>query len=181
MPRTVSDEEWNFLQRKRQVADLVEPIYDDPQLSPRAKALLKEKYPHMKIDDYDLEQKFEARFEAERKAREEAETARRNEEAQERFQNTRKKVQDQYGFTPEGMDELEKFMVEKNVGDYDVAAEYLAAKKPKPIDAEYSDGRWNHSKAPGFAEIAADPEGWGRGEILKTLYSIQEKEKNQRF
>jgi hypothetical protein len=181
MPRTVSDEEYNFLQGRRQIADFVEPIIQDPQLSKEAKSLIKRKYPNLEIADYDLEMKFEKRLEEERQQREDAEAARREEQAQERFKTVRKKTQDEYGFTDQAMEELEKLMIERNVGDYEVAAKYMASKQPKPSDATFDDGLWNHSKAPGYADIAKDPEGWGRGEILKALYKDQERDKNQRF
>jgi hypothetical protein len=182
MPRTITDEEYNFLQGRRQIADFIEPIYHDPALSKDAKALIKRKYPNLQIPEHDLEEKFEKRLEEERQAREAAEAERRNQQEQERFNSVRKKTQDAYGFTDQAMDELEKLMVEKNVGDYEVAATYMASKQPKPSDATaFDDGLWNHSKAPGFVEIAKDPEGWGRGEILKALHKDQERERNQRF
>ncbi len=182
MPRQVSDEEYAFLQGRRQIADFIEPIYHDPALSKEAKALIKRKYPNLEIPEHDLEEKFEKRLAEERHAREEAEAERRNQQDQDRFNSVRRKTQDEYGFTDDAMTELEKLMVEKNVGDYEVAASYLASKKPNPSAATaFDDGLWNHSKAPGFVEIAKDPEGWGRGEILKALHKDQEREKNQRF
>lgn len=181
MPRQISDEEYNFLQNRRQIADFSESLYNDPALSTELKGLIKRKYPNVQITDYDIEQKLEARLEEDRRQREEERASERNQKEQERFQVLRQKTQEQYGFTPEAMEELEKFMVEKNVGDYDVAAKYLASQNPKPSDATFKDDRWNHSKAPGFAEIAKDPEEWARSEIMKSIYNDQERAKNQRF
>lgn len=181
MPRTIPDEEYNFLQGRRQIADFVETIYNDPALSKEAKALIKKKYPTMAIPDYDIETKVEERFAAERKEREDREAAERKQSEEQRFNNLRKEAQDKYGFTNEAMEDLEKFMVENNVGSYEVAAGYHVAKNPRPSDVTHGDGRWNHDKAPGYQEIAKDPEGWGRGELLKTLYGIQERERNQKF
>lgn len=181
MPRQLSDEEYNFLQGRRQIADFVESIYADPALSHEAKALIKKKYPNLQIPDYDIQQNVAQQLAEDRRQREEAEAAKRAEQEQERFQSIRKKTQDEYGFTPEAMEELEKMMVERNVGDYEVAAKYMASKQPRPSDATFNDGRWNHNKAPGFAEIAKDPEEWGRGEILKALYNDQDRNKSQRF
>ena len=75
MPRTISDEEYNFLTNKRMTADFVESIYNDPDLNKEAKRLIKKKYPNLAIPDYDLEQKVEQRFSAEdeRKQKEAAE------------------------------------------------------------------------------------------------------------
>src|SRR5580698_1927558 len=59
MPRTISDEEYKYLQDKRMTADFVESIYNDPQLNKEAKRLIKRKYPNLAIPDFDLETKVE--------------------------------------------------------------------------------------------------------------------------
>ena len=182
MPRTIPDEEYTFLQGRRQVADFVESIYNDPQLNREAKALIKKKYPQMAIPDYDIETRVEERLAADKKERDDKEAEQRKQAEEKQFNDTRKSTQERYGFTDKAMEELEQFMVDNNVGSYEVAAGYKASKEPRPSDATaFEDGRWNHDKAPGFAEIAKDPEGWGRSEILKTLYSEQERSRNQRF
>jgi hypothetical protein len=182
MPRTVPDEEYQFLQGRRQIADFVESIYNDPTLNKEAKALIKKKYPQMQIPDYDIEQRVEQRLADDRKEREDRERTQREQTEQQKFSNMRKETQDRYGFTEKAMEELEQLMLERNIGDYEVAASYKASKEPRPSDATaFNDGRWNHDKAPGFQEIAKDPEGWGRSEILKALYADQERAKQQRF
>jgi hypothetical protein len=181
MPRNVTDEEYNFLQQRRQIADFAESLYNDPELSRELKGMIKKKHPNMRIDDYDLEQRVEERLAADRREREEQENSRRNEEDQKHFQGVRKKTQEQYGYSDKQMEDLEKLMVERNVGDYDVAAQYMASKEPKPIEASFSDDRWNHAKTPGFAEIAKDPEEWARSEILKSLRNDEARTKQQRF
>lgn len=181
MPRTIPDQEYEFLQGRRQIADFVETIYQDPALNKEAKALIKKKYPNMQIPDYDLEQKLEERLAADRKEREDRENEQRKKSDEQKFNDMRSETQKRYGFTDKAMEELEQFMVDNNVGSYEVAAGYKATKEPKPSDVTFSDGRWNHDKAPGYAEIAKDPEGWGRGELLKTLYGMQERERNQKF
>lgn len=181
MPKTIADEEYNFLKGRQQVADFVESIYNDPALTKEAKALIKKKYPNMAIPDYDIEQRVEERLAADRKEREDRESEQRKKADEDRFNSVRKKTQEEYGFTDKAMEELEQMMVERNIGDYEVAASYKASKEPRPSDATFSDGRWNHDKAPAFAEIAKDPEGWGRSEILKTLYDQQERSRQQRF
>lgn len=181
MPRQVSDEEYQFLQGRRQVADFVESIYNDPALTKEAKQLIKKKYPNLQIPDLDIEARVEQRLEQDRRDREEREQAQVAERDERSFQEVRNKTQKQYGFTDKAMEDLEKLMVDRNVGDYDIAAQYMASKEPKPSEATFNDGRWNHDKAPGFAEIAKDPEGWGRNEILKALYNDQERAKQQRF
>ena len=73
MPRTIPDEEYTFLQGRRQIADFVESIYNDPQLTKEAKALIKKKYPKWQIPDYDIEERLEQRLAAEKKERDDRE------------------------------------------------------------------------------------------------------------
>jgi hypothetical protein len=181
MPRQIEDQEYAFLKNRQQVADFVESIYNDPALNREAKALIKKKYPQMQIPDYDIEQRVEERLAADRREREERETKEREDRDRKNFDDTRSGTQKRYGLTDKAMEDLEKMMVERNIGDYEVAAEWMATKNPRPSDATFNDGRWNHDRAPGFAEIAKDPEGWGRNEILKSLYADQERNRNQRF
>ena len=127
-PRQVTDEEYNFLQGRRQVADFVESIYNDPQLTREAKALIKKKYPNLQIADYDIEQKVEARFAKdaeERRTKEDNERKAREDTA---FKEKRGDTQKRYGFTDDAMKRLETMMVERNIGDYEVAAEYMASR-----------------------------------------------------
>lgn len=180
MPREISDEEFNFLQGRRQVADFVESIYNDPVLSKEAKALIKKKYPQAQIPDYDIEERFNQKLDEDRKARDEERKAAKQAEEEKRFNDTRSKVQQDYGFTDDAMKDLEKFMVEKNVGDYEVAASYQASKNPKQSEANYSDGLWNHAKQDGFGEIAKDPEGWARGELLTAMRRDHERTRGGR-
>lgn len=175
MPREISDEEFNFLQGRRQVADFVESIYNDPVLSKEAKALIKKKYPQIQIPDHDIEERVNQRIDEDRKARDEERRAAKEAEQEKQFKETRSKVQQDYGFTEDGMKDLEKFMVEKGVGDYEVAASYQASKNPKQSEANYSDGLWNHQKQEGFGEIAKDPEGWARNELLGAMRRDQDK------
>lgn len=175
MPREVSDEEYNFLQGRRQVADFVESIYNDPQLGKEAKALIKRKYPQVQIPDYDIEERVTQKIDEDRKTREAERKAVKEAEEEKTFKATRSKVQQDYGFTDDAMKDLEKFMVDKGVGDYEVAASYQASKNPKQSEAVYSDGLWNHQKQEGFEQIAKDPEGWARNELLGAMRRDQEK------
>ena len=180
MPKQLTDEEFARLQGRAQVADFVEGIYNDPQLNREAKALIKKKYPNLQIPDYDLMNQVEQRFEQERQEREVEKRAQREAEEQREYEQTRSATQKRYGFTDEAMNDLEKMMVERNIGDYEVAATFRAQQNPSPSEA-LDDQRWNHSKQEGFKEIAADPEGWGKMEIMKALGRDREREKQQRF
>ena len=181
MPREISDEEDRFLQGRRQVADFVESIYNDPALSKDAKRLIKRKYPNLSIPDFDLEEKVEARLDADRKKRDDEDKATRKQKEEDGWKEQRGKVQKDYGFTDEAMTDLEKFMTEKNVGDYEVAATYKAAKTPRASEPTSHHGEpWGHGSNETFREIAKDPEGWGKSEILKALRADQERARQQR-
>jgi hypothetical protein len=180
MPREVTDEEYTFLQGRRQVADFVESIYNDPQLNREAKALIKKKYPNLQIPDYDLESKMDRRFDEEQQKRETVEKKKREDDEDAKWRSDRERTQKQYGFTDEAMTRLEKMMVEKRIGDYDVAASYMASKEPPSASEPFDNSRWDHGKQQGFAEIAKDPEGWGRGEILKAIHADQQTQRGQR-
>jgi hypothetical protein len=181
MPRQISDEEYTALQGRKQVADFVESIYNDPSLSNEAKALIKKKYPQIQIPDYDLMNRVEQRLAEDRQEREAEKQAQREQQEQQEYEATRKSTQQKYNLTEEAMADLEKFMVDRNIGDYDVAASYHVSKNPKPSDGGIDDQRWNHTKQEGFKEIASDPEAWGRMEIMKAIRADEERAKQQRF
>lgn len=182
MPRTITDEQYAMLQQRLAAADqalqvnqFVESIFNDPNCNEDAKRLIKRKYPQMQIPDLDIRDEIKNLFAQEKKQREETELRAKEEADKKNWHDSRQKVKNEYGFTDEGMEELEKMMVDRNTGDYEIAATYHAAKNPKPVSAEFDSFRWNHEKAPSFAEIAKDPEGWGRGEIMKALRADQER------
>lgn len=175
MPRQVSDEEYQFLQSKRMTADFVESIYNDPQLNKEAKKLIKRKYPQLSIPDYDIEEKVEKRFsEAEEAKRKEAEDARRKADA-DAWTASRESVKKQYGFTDEGLTDLEKWMHENAVASHEVAASYRASKNPKTSEPTYDNQFWRHEEGPDFKDIAKDPEAWGRKEILGAIHRDQQR------
>lgn len=179
MPRQISDEEDRWLQQQVQTVRFIESIYNDPKLTRKAKALIKEKYPNLPIPDYDIEHNVESRLAKEREEREaEREAARRREE-DEKFQKARADTQKKHGFTDEAMKKLEDMMVERNIGNYEDAAVLMAAREPKTSEPTYADNRFNFDKAQGFADIAKDPEAWGRREILNAIQTDQERSRNR--
>src|SRR5262245_48462368 len=182
--REIEEAEYQRLKAREQVADFVEPIYNNPKLSKQAKRLIKEQYPDIEIADLDIEDRLNARLDDEKKEREDADKARSDAERDKNFKEMRSKTQKDYGFTDEGMADLERFMLERNIGDYEVAASYRASKEPKPSEANADDGRdhfWNHAQQDGFAEISADPEKWARKEILGAIKRDQAKARDSGF
>jgi hypothetical protein len=177
MPKNISDEEYSYLQSRRQVADFVESIYNDPNLNKEAKRLIKRKYPNLAIPDYDLEEKVESRL----NARDEEDRKRKDEEQREledaRYRRERERTQKEYGFTDDAMNEMEQMMVSKNIGDYEAAAMLMAKKNPKSSESTYDSHFWNHEKSDGFNEIAKDPEGWGRNELMKAIRADQDRQR----
>jgi len=179
MPRQVSDEEYQYLQNRRMVADFVEPIYNDPGLAKEAKRLIKRKYPQLAIPDLDIEDRVQAQLDADRKQRADAEKAAKDKAADEAWKAERSKVQKDYSFTDEGMNDLEGWMRDKGVGDYEVAASYRASKNPKTSEPTYDSQYWRHDQAPGYKEISADPEAWARKEILSAIHRDSERMKGR--
>ena len=184
MARQLNDGSWQYtpeehayMQHKRQTADFAESVYNDPSTNKDLKALIKKKYPSLPIPDYDLEQQMDKRFAERDKKEEDAAEARRKEADDRHFKEERERTQKQYGLTDDAMERMEKMMIEKNVGDYDVAASYFAAREPKSSEAAWDSTRWHHEKAKGFEEIAKDPEAWGRNEIMRAINQDEHKKR----
>lgn len=181
MPKTIPDEEYTFLQNRRQVADFVESIYNDPQLNREAKALIKRKYPNLQIPDYDIETKVTARLDQEKQEREDKERADKERAEEERFKNLRKETQEKYGFTDDAMGRLEQLMIDRNIGDYEAGAMLMASREPKASEPTHGpQTHWEHEKQDGFADIAKDPEGWGRDQLMRAIRTDQERARSGR-
>lgn len=176
MPREISDEEYNFLQSRRVTADFVESIYNNPKLNGKAKALIKEAYPQLEIppDSQDVRREIDARFAAEAHARQQAETQAREKAEDEAWKTARAKAQKDSGLTDEGMNDIDKWMLENRVGNYEVALRERAHRMPRPVEA-YQDQYWRHEQTPGWNEIAKDPEKWANKEILEAIYRGQDQ------
>ena len=177
MPATLTDEQIAALRADREnllrraaVGDRATKIWNDPKMSDRAKALWKEAFPEDPIADYDLEQRVNARFAQEAKERAEREQKARESELDRTIGERRQAVRQQYGFTDEGMKELEDLMVSRGIQHHEDAAELLAARKPKPSDGTDGGGHfWNHDQRDQFKEVAKDPEGWAFGELQRAV------------
>ena len=179
MPREISDQEYAQWQEDRQIANLGRQIWDDPQLGPAAKELVKRKNPTVQIPDHDIRMEMRAGFDKIKQERDEEKAADRTAREDEYWKGQRQKVKDEFGYTDDGIKDLEKMMLERNIGDYEVAETYHAAKNPKASEPSgYKDPYWNHQKSDTFKEIAADPEAWGRNEIMKALNNDQRRNRN---
>lgn len=186
MPVTLSDEQVQELRARlgqaetnAKIAEATARIWNDPERGERAKALWKEQYPDTDLGPYDVERRINQRLDQERLAREQAEKDRRDKEQDERLATKRREIKERHGATDDAIERLERMMVERNIGDYDIAAEHFFTREPRVSDgtAEYDSQFWQHEKKDLFKEISADPEEWGRKEILKTLRE-QERQTN---
>jgi hypothetical protein len=175
--REISDEEYFYLQGRKQVADLVEPVWNHPQTAEPARRLMKTVYPDLPIPDFDSKNEVRQMLAADRKERSDREEADRKKKEKDEWDAERDRVQKEFGFTEDGMKKLEDFMIEKRIASYEAAAHYHAAKNPKPSDPtqDMQDRYWGHfnDKSDEAKVIFADPEAWGRKELLKTLNKMQ--------
>lgn len=179
MPREFSDAELAALKSDLEIAQVAKQLWDDPQLGPEAKALLKKKLPNVQIPDHDIRTEMRDGFARVEQQRQDEKRVEQEQREDAYWKRQRKEVQDGFGFTEDGMKDLEKFMLEKNIGDYEVAATYHAAKNPKPSEPSgYKDPYWNHGRSDTFKEIAKDPEEWGRSEIMKALANQQQRNRS---
>jgi len=177
MPREISDQEHAYYENRRMVADFMESIYNDPALNKETKQLIKKKFPNLQIPDYDIEQKVEARFAEEKKARDGRAEEKRKKDQNDEWQKKRKEAQDKYGYSDDELKNLEKFMLENEIEKYDVAHAYKRSIEPAASEPANESRFWNHDKQEGFAEIAKDPEKWGEKEILRALREDQMRAK----
>ena len=99
MPTTLTDEQVANLKQQlegaaknKQIADMVDAIYNDPALGKEARALIKKKFPDLPIPEYDIEAKVTARLDAEKAEREEAEKKKRDADDDARYKSARKKT-----------------------------------------------------------------------------------------
>jgi len=159
------------------VADFVEPIYNDPGLAKEAKRLIKRKYPQLAIPDLDIEDRVQAQLDADRHDRKKAEDTAKQKASDEAWKTERRKIQTDYGFTDEAMTDLEGWMRDKGVGDYEVAASYRASKNPRTTEPTYDSQYWRHQEKPDFKEVVADPEGWARKEILGAIQRDSDRQR----
>lgn len=181
MPRTITDQEWDDLQRSKMTAAFSEDLFNDPRFNREIKGFIKKKHPQLPIPDFDLENRVTATFALEKKKRDDEENARRQRQQDAQLKKAREETKKKYGFTDEAMGDLEKFMLEKNIGDYDVAASYKAAKDPKPVEAQFQERNWNHGRTEAFKKVAEDPERWAQGELMGAITRDMARMKQQAF
>lgn len=182
MPRTISDEEYNHLVGRKQVADFVEPIYNSKELGSEARALIKKAYPNLQIEGFDLKQELKGETQELKSEIDKVRQEIRDREETEKFQSLRQKVRDDYKFTEEGMKKLEDLMIERNIGDYEAGALLLASKEPKASDSSGGPQRfWNYEKRDNFSEISKDPEKWGFNQLVQAAERDAQRAKNQGF
>ena len=187
MPVTLTDEQVQELRARltkadtdSKIAEASAKIWNSPERGARAKALWKEEFPDTDLKEWDVEQRINARLDGERKEREDAAKAARDRESDERLAADRQKIRDRFGATDDAIERLEKMMIDRGIGDHEVAAEFFFSREPRVSDGQdggYDSQFWQHEKQDLFKSITADPEAWGRGEILKTLC---EQERNER-
>jgi hypothetical protein len=121
-------------------------VLGDPALRPQAQRLVKAKFPHVSIPEIDtadaatkpllekieaMEKRLEEKAEADAKREAEREERDRERSAKSTISEARRKLK-AAGWDDEGIDKIEAVMQEHNIGNYDIAAEYVRSTLPKP-------------------------------------------------
>lgn len=177
MPREIDDAEYNKLLGKSAVADFIQTIWDHPKAGKPARRLVKEVYPNIEIPDLDIEDRVDTKINALLKAQKDEEAAKAAAAERAQWDADKAEVIKQYGYTDEGIKELEDFMVKNKVASYKVAAGYHAAKNPRPSNGTEGagDGMWNHGRSDEWKKVAADPEEFARKEFMRAIRADEAK------
>src|SRR5262245_20125023 len=131
MPKTLSDEEWAYLQRQDQVARFADGLYNNPKVSNELKRLIKTAHPDVAIQDYDAQEQLKQQIEADKKERAEEKKKAKEDAEKAEWQQRRDEAKEKYHMTDDAMERLEKMMIERHIGNYDDAAELMIAREPK--------------------------------------------------
>lgn len=182
MPTTLSDEQIAYLRNRETVANFADALYNDPAISPELKRLIKRKHPDLPIPDYDAEQRINARFDEEKKAREDAASKAQEDKERADWLAERERVKTSRNLTDDAMERLEKMMLDRRIGNYEDAADLMVAREPKTSSPtqELDDRMWHHNRNEQFKEIAKDPQGWARGELLAAMARDKANAERQR-
>jgi hypothetical protein len=182
---TITDQQAQEIQRRLKEGEDAklalrgaQELWNDEKLGREAKRLWKQKWPEAQIEGFDQEERLDQKITAFDKAREDEKREADLKARTEALAAKRKSTQEQHGYTDDAMKRMDEMMHERDIYDYDAAHLLFAAQNPKPSDASADGHYWNHEKQPAFKEIAADPERWGHGELVKVLRQ-QEQQRNK--
>jgi hypothetical protein len=176
----VPRQEYERLLSSDQIAEIGKGLLRNPDVSDEFKAIIKRAHPQVEIPDWEIKQNVSKQISDLKKQIEDEKRAAREAAEIEKWNSAKAKVQQEFGLTPEGMKDLEEFMKEKGVGDYEVAATYRHSKNPPQSEANHSDGFWHHEKEPGYEELVKDPEGYAYNQILAAVRADQARERGGR-
>lgn len=177
MAREIEEDEYNRLMGKSAVADFMQTIWDHPKAGKPARRLVKEVYPNIKIPDLDIEDGVDSKINALVKSQKDEEVAKAAAAERAQWEADKQEVIKHYGYTDEGIKELEDFMVKNKVASYKVAAGYHAAKNPRPSNGTEGagDGTWNHGRSEEWKTVSADPEGFAKKEFMRAIRADEAK------
>lgn len=172
--------EYERLLGSDQIAEIGKGLLRNPDVSDEFKAIIKRAHPQVEIPDWEIKQNVKQQIDALKKEREDEKTAAKEAEERNKWHAAKAKVQQEYGLTEDGVKDLEKFMVENEIGNYEKAAEYRLLKNPKQSEANQSDGFWHHEKEPGYEELSKDPEKYAYDQFLAAIRADQARERGGR-
>jgi hypothetical protein len=166
MPRSLEDltqEELNALDK---ASGIMKTLYDDPETrGPLLKLIKKKNIPGVQTVELDTQETVDAALATERTEREKL-------EAKIRLQNIREGIRDKRaavvkaGLVAESeLDELEKFMTDNEIPNYDKAAKLFRQSKISEVPAHSH--RDSTITMPGNKDLYKNPAAWARGEADK--------------
>lgn len=189
MPLTLTDEQVAEWRRQQEVAErnartlaFIEDIYNDPEVGDEARAVIKKKHPKLQMGDYDTRMEMRARFEKEKKEREDAEKKAKDDEDDRTWNARLEAARQKYNLTDSGVDELKKFMTERNVYDPDVAASHIISQRPQPAsDNGGFDSQYIYKRQQGDDEdskkLFADPDRWLEQTLVTGIRQFNEPQR----
>jgi hypothetical protein len=143
-------------------ATLVDTLQKDPRTRRGLLGLIKTVKPDASIPELDASKPLEDKIDALPKGFETFKNGLVEKDQNAQLEAERARLRTEHGFTDEGIKELEKFMLAKNVGDHEVARLALEASKPKP-----SPLRPQFSVRSVFSDDAKSDEEWMNNPDLK--------------
>ena len=122
----------NVARNLKAAAQLVDMLQGNQETRKPFLSLIKQANPKFSIPELDAAKPVEDKIDQLQKSFEDFKVSLNQKDADQELQATRARLKADYGYTEEGIKELEKFMIDSNTADHLVAHDALTARRPKP-------------------------------------------------